>query len=40
VTGNNEFTLELNDDLASGLYIITISLDGDNGSLKILKMGN
>jgi hypothetical protein len=40
VTGNNQFTIELDDYLASGLYTITINLDGDRGSLKILKMGN
>ena len=40
VTGNNEFTLEIDDALASGLYTITINLDGDRGSLKILKTGN
>jgi peroxidase len=40
VTGKNEFTLELDDDLASRLYTITISLNGDRGTLKILKMRN
>jgi peroxidase len=40
VTGNNELILELDEALASGLYTITINLNGDRGSLKILKMGN
>lgn len=40
VTGNNEFTLEIDDALVSGLYTITVNLDGDRGSLKILKTGN
>lgn len=40
VTGNNEFTLEIDDALVSGVYTITVNLDGDRGSLKILKTGN
>lgn len=40
VTGENLFELELEDDLASGLYTITISINGDRGNLKILKLGN
>jgi peroxidase len=39
VTGNNQLTIELDDYLALGVYTIVINLDGDRGSLKILKMG-
>lgn len=40
VTGENQFNLELEDDLASGLYNIVINIEGDRGNLKILKIGN
>lgn len=40
VTGKNEFNLELDDNLASGIYTINITIDNDRGNLRILKSGN
>ena len=39
ITGENQFELELDDELVSGLYSIMININGDRGSLKILKLG-
>jgi len=36
--GQNEITLELDESLANGIYTISISIENDRGSLKILKM--
>ncbi len=38
VRGENTFEFELDDILANGLYTILLTLDGDRGQLKVLKV--
>jgi hypothetical protein len=35
--GKNELNFELNDELANGLYVISLTSDTGNGQLKVIK---
>ncbi len=37
--GKNEYPFELNDELANGLYVITLESDHGQGQLKVIKKG-
>jgi hypothetical protein len=37
VKGKNEFNFELSDELANGLYVISLTSDNGQGQLKVIK---